>query len=83
MSSIYVQIASYRDSQLPKTLESCLENARYPDRLRFGICWQHDDDERVAMAPYLHREGFRIDAVDYRESRGCCWALSNGNSPTT
>jgi len=80
MRTIYVQIASYRDGQLPRTIESCLEGARHPERLRFGICCQHHESERAAMARYLDRPEFRVDAVDYRESRGCCWARNRVNS---
>ena len=29
---IFVSIASYRDNQLPKTVQSLLENAEYPER---------------------------------------------------
>jgi Glycosyltransferase (GlcNAc) len=41
---IFVQIASYRDSQLPLTLRDCLANARHPDQLHFCVAHQHDDD---------------------------------------
>ena len=44
--TIFVNIASYRDPELLPTLKDCIAQAKYPERLRFGICWQrHKDDE--------------------------------------
>ena len=69
---IFVSIASYRDPELWPTLEDCLAKASFPERLRFGVCWQHDSDER---APDLLADSrFRVVDVDWRESRGACWA---------
>ena len=45
MSSIFIQIASYRDPELKNTLRDCLANAKYPENLVFCICWQHDETE--------------------------------------
>ena len=42
---IFVSIASYTDPELPRTLRDCLDNARWPADLRFGICWQGDPAE--------------------------------------
>lgn len=69
--TIFVSIASYRDPQLGPTVRNCLAKADYPGELRFGICWQHAPDE-----PWpLERDArFRVLDVDYRESRGACWA---------
>ncbi len=79
MSSIFVQLASYRDPELPRTIASALANARHPEALRFGVCWQHSQDERRAMRPYLDHPQVRIDAVPWQESRGCCWARNRTN----
>ena len=38
---IFIQIASYRDSQLLPTLEHCISRAKYPENLVFCIAWQH------------------------------------------
>jgi len=40
-NTIFIQIASYRDPQLLPTLKDCIEKAKYPKNLRFGIAWQH------------------------------------------
>ena len=69
---IFVSIASYRDTQLVPTVEDLLAKAHEPGLLRFGICWQHGPEE-----PPLPFEGdgrFQILDVDWRDSRGACWA---------
>jgi hypothetical protein len=48
--------------------------ARYPNDLRFGICWQHGSDE----ARPLEFEDRRLRVLDvlWHQSRGACWARS-------
>lgn len=72
--TIFVQIASYRDPELIPTIRHCLERAKYPNRLRFGICWQHQEGED--MSEYMHDDRFKIISIPYTHSRGACWARS-------
>jgi Glycosyltransferase (GlcNAc) len=72
--AIFVRIASYRDSELVPTLVDCLNKARWPADLRFGICWQHDKME--SLADFSVDSRFRILDVDYLVSRGMGWARS-------
>jgi len=69
---IFVSIAAYRDPELVPTIEDCLGKARHPDDLRFGICWQHTDDE--TLPPDFQGPRFRIIDVPWHESKGACWA---------
>jgi len=71
--TIFISIASYRDPELVPTIESCLAQARWPDQLRFGICWQHGDDEAMP-ARFADSRRFRVLDVDWREAKGACWA---------
>jgi hypothetical protein len=69
---IFVSIASYRDPQLAPTVEDCLAKARWPENLRFGVCRQFGPEEPQFSRA---RDGrFRVIDVDWRESRGACWA---------
>ena len=72
---IFVSIASYRDIQLVPTVQDLLLKAQAPSLLRFGICWQHDpqDPDDVPL-PFLEDAQFRVLDVDWRQSRGACWA---------
>lgn len=72
---IFIQIASYRDPELNKTLKDCIEKSENPDNLVFSICWQHSkDDEWDNLDLYKDDPRFKIIDVDYRESKGACWA---------
>jgi hypothetical protein len=69
---IFVSIAAYRDSQLVPTIEDCLVKASQPERLRFGICWQHDLADQPL--PFANDSRFRVLDVNWHESKGACWA---------
>lgn len=75
MSTIFLQIASYRDPELLPTLKDCISKAKNPENLRFGICWQHSkEDEWDSLSEFEKDSRFRIIDVDYKESKGVCWA---------
>jgi hypothetical protein len=69
---IFVQIAAYRDAELRPTIADCLARAADSRRLVFGICWQRDESE--SLGEYVDDARFRIFEIDYRRSRGACWA---------
>ena len=72
---IFVSIASYRDPELLKTIKDCLNKAKYPERLTFGIAWQHSDtDEWDTLDEYKKDPRFKILDIDYSQSEGVCWA---------
>lgn len=72
---IFIQIASYRDPELLPTIKDCIHNASQPENLVFGIAWQHDkQDKWDHLEPYKNDPRFRILDLDYKESRGACWA---------
>lgn len=73
---IFVSIASYTDPDLPATLRSCLEQARWPADLRFGICWQADPAAPVSLDAFRGDRRFRFADATIAESRGGCWARS-------
>jgi hypothetical protein len=73
-SSIFVAIAAYTDPELPRTLRDALEQARWPDRLRFGICWQADPLRPVCLDDYRADARFRFLDRTIHESAGGPWA---------
>jgi hypothetical protein len=70
--TIFVSIAAYRDPDLMPTIADCLAKARDPDRLRFGICYQYGPDN--AGSEQLTGPQFAVHYVDWRLSKGTCWA---------
>lgn len=74
-NTIFIQIAAYRDPQLFPTLKDCIDKAKFPKNLRFGIAWQHSkNDEWDSISEYKDDDRFRILDIDYTESKGVCWA---------
>lgn len=69
---IFISIASYRDKQLIPTIKDCINKAKDPERLVFGLCWQHDEEEN--LDEFKNNPNFKILDIDYRESKGACWA---------
>ena len=70
---IFVQIAAYRDPELLPTIQDALSKAKYPADLRFGVCWQHGDEETGIQA-FANNPQFRVDDVPWRQSQGLGWA---------
>ena len=74
MSTIFVQIASFRDPELNPTIKNLLQNAKYPENLRFGICNQYNPEDIFNIDEFKDDTRFRIlDVLDV-ESLGACWA---------
>ncbi len=72
---IFVQIASYRDPELIPTIKSCLENAKYPENLVFGICRQFSHEDKFDdLTEYETDDRFRILNIPHQEALGVCWA---------
>jgi hypothetical protein len=71
---IFVQIASYRDPELLPTIRDCINKAKHPENLTFGICWQRDETE--SMEEFANDERFKILDYHWTESKGLCWARS-------
>ena len=78
MNTIFIQIASYRDSELIPTIKDCISKAKYPGNLSFGICWQHSkDDDWDNLDEFTTLTNFTIMDVPWKESRVVCWARSH------
>ena len=75
MNTIFVGIAAYRDPELLSTIKNCLQQAAFPERLHFGIIWQHAiEDVWDTLDEYNNHPQFQIVDVNYKLSQGVCWA---------
>jgi len=77
---IFVVIAAYSDPELPRTLRDALAEARFPERLRFGICWQADFEHPIALDEFRRDARFRFIDATVAESRGGPWARNLAQS---
>jgi len=72
---IFVQIASYRDPELVKTIDDMIANAKRPQNLVIGVCRQfHPEDGFDSLEKFEGDDRFRVVDVPYEESKGVCWA---------
>jgi len=71
---IFIQIASYRDPQLIPTILDCINNAKNPQNLVFGICRQYHPDDKFDDLTEIKDERFKVIDVPYDKSKGVCWA---------
>lgn len=72
---IFVQIASYRDEECQHTVKNLFAQAKYPDRVFVGICWQSIPEEDQDCFQVITRpEQVRVVHFDARESKGANWA---------
>lgn len=74
-STIFVQIAAYRDPELLPTIRDCLATAKYPKNLRFGIGWQYNssDSWETQIDEIKDDPRFKIIGVDWQQAQGPCW----------
>ncbi len=78
MNKIFINIASYRDAELIPTIRDAISKARNKERISFGICWQHDENDPLTFGEKEDElfKGVRIkySRHHYSESRGMGWA---------
>lgn len=72
-STILLEIPSYRDRELPRTIRAALLNAANPDRIHFAVCLQDDETEVLdylgSSVPHCSVEYMKLS-----EARGSCYA---------
>lgn len=74
-STILIHLPAYRDPELIPTIEDALDKAKYPKRLRFGICRQyHPEDGFDDLTKYKSDNRFKIYECLYTEAKGLPWA---------
>lgn len=79
---IFISIASYRDKELPKTVRSLIENAKYPQNLHFGILDQAEKnkwaDLSFVKSLMMHEKMHMKDARGAGYARKICMEMYDG-----
>jgi hypothetical protein len=73
---IFIAISSFIDPDIKATIHDCIQKAKNPKRLHFGICLQYDGNDLVksTLDEYLGHNNFNVLSVHHSESRGPGWA---------
>jgi aryl-alcohol dehydrogenase-like predicted oxidoreductase/nucleoside-diphosphate-sugar epimerase len=69
-NTIFVSIASYKDSELRFTVDTLLERAKYPENVRVVICQQEEPDKFIEFS----QSNVTCINFNYVDSQGVCWA---------
>ncbi|SIS68013.1 Coenzyme PQQ synthesis protein D (PqqD) [Neptunomonas antarctica] len=80
-ATIFVLIASYRDTECQWTIKDLFEKAANPAKIRVGVCWQADllEDKNCFQ---IETRPNQVSAVYFRpeESMGVCWARAQAQA---
>lgn len=74
MKKIFVQIASYRDSELLPTLKDIVLKCSKNTELSFGLVWQKDQNESIGE--FSNDPRVKVIDCDWEQSKGLGWARS-------
>ena len=72
--TIFVSIASYRDSECSETIASLFEQADDPTRVYVGVCEQNSDDPTEACVAQAYHGNIRRVAIPHNEAKGPTYA---------
>jgi len=77
LPTIFLHLPAYREPELVPTIENALKSAKYPDRLRFGICRQYNPEDTFDnVDKYREDPRFRILDMHYTYAKGLPYARS-------
>ena len=83
MNTIFVAIASYLDYEIKHTILDCIDKAKHPENLRFGVCLQYDENEGTNehILDFLESKlPVKVLKYHYTESEGGCWARNKAQT---
>ena len=80
MDTIFVSIASYRDSECPVTLKDLYDKAKFPRRVFVGICQQNDPTDSDCVSNLIqgplqqYSNNIKIMRIDHTQAKGPTYA---------
>jgi hypothetical protein len=76
--TIFVSVASYRDSECSGTIESLYNNAKYPERIYVGICEQNKAGYTSEICTNGNKNiplgNIKVHRLDYKQAKGPTYA---------
>lgn len=79
-TTIFVQVAAYRDPDLKNTILSGLQNATHPDQLRWGLYHQYDESTQDLLKEFRDDSRFTIVEVPWQTCQGVGHARAECNA---
>lgn len=75
--TIFIALTSFLDNDLRNTIESCITQAKNPERVKIGVILQYDNNEKTnerCIDDLIDKYNISIKKYPYKESKGGCWA---------
>lgn len=73
--TIFLHLPAYREPELIPTIEDALKQAKYPNRLHFGICRQYEPEDGFDnLTSYKDNPNFHIHEMLAKDSQGLPYA---------
>lgn len=77
MDRILLHLPAYREPELIPTIEDALAQAKYPNRIHFGICRQFNPEDKFDnLDKYREDSRFNIYDMPYEKAKGLAYARS-------
>ena len=84
LSTIFIHLPAYREPELVPTIKDAIAQAKYPKRLRFGICRQyHPDDQFDNVDEFRTDSRFKIVDIPHEQAQGLPYARAKINELIT
>jgi len=75
MKKILLHLPAYREPELIPTIEDALAQAKFPERIHFGICRQYNPDDGFDnLDKYRSDPRFKIHDMHYEKAKGLATA---------
>lgn len=75
LGTIFIHLPAYREPELVPTIKDAIAQAKYPKKLRFGICRQfHTDDQFDNLDEYRDDPRFKIVDIPHEQAKGLPYA---------
>lgn len=75
MKTIFLHLPAYREPELLPTIKDAISRAKYPKRLRFGICRQFNPiDEFDNIDEFRNDKRFKIIDIPHEQAKGLPYA---------
>lgn len=72
-NTIFVSIACFMDEDIVNTIDDCLNKAKYPEKICFGVCLQYDPQDNF-FSKYDNHPQVKIKRMHWKEARGPAFA---------
>jgi hypothetical protein len=83
-NTIFIHLPAYREPELIPTIRDAIAQAKYPKKLRFGICRQYNDDDGFDnLDEFRNDSRFKIVDIEHKLAKGLPYARARINELIT